>query len=121
MIVRTSYWTKENKKGYENCLAVSVGVPKDFKGERLQDVMPTWAMVKKGYTKVEYFDLLESRGCDPEKILQKCSGRILCCWESDPSECHRLMLIEWLKIKVESKYIPEETIPSKDRAEYKSS
>jgi hypothetical protein len=82
---------------HPNAVGISIGVPKNFTGSVAKELCPTWQMVKHGYTYREYVDLLIWRGVDPRDTYERYKGKIMLCYEGDPTKCHRRYLARWLK------------------------
>jgi len=64
-------------------------------------------MLKQGYTKDEYLNLLDERIDNPPEIYEQLKDNILCCWEKDGSKCHRRYAAEWFESKLSGIEIPE--------------
>jgi hypothetical protein len=59
------------------------------KGRRFSLLAPTKDMHKQGYTKDEYFNLLDQRIDNPAEIYEQIEDKIICYWEKDGNKCHR--------------------------------
>jgi len=95
--MQTSYFA--NYKGLD-AVSIAVGSPKWYSGDKAPELMPTWKMVKAGYSYEEYIELLKSRGLTAGEVYEKYKGKVLLCWEKDRSECHRGMLARWIKEEI---------------------
>src|SRR5260370_27573580 len=80
-------------------VAISRGVPKWFKGRRMLQLAPTWAMLK--MTAEEYnvrFEAILSE-LDPKQVYTELGDKaVLLCWEKPNIErCHRRRVAEWFE------------------------
>jgi hypothetical protein len=102
--MKTSYYAKQEKYNFKDCISISIGM-KWYKGKlpQAKELAPTWKMVMKSkqsgkiYPYQEYISLLQRRGLNPQSIYKKYKGKILLCWEKDPSTCHRRYLARWIE------------------------
>jgi uncharacterized protein (DUF488 family) len=97
-MIYTSYFQNPilKKEPISRQVAISVGLPRwGFKGRRIKELAPTWAMVKlaeKEY-RPEYQKILDK--LNPHDLDLR-EGDILLCWEKPPEFCHRYMVSDWL-------------------------
>lgn len=105
--MQTSFFGNLKNLNVEDVVVVAIGFPKYMpreERERLataKELMPTWDMVKRGYTYAEYVTLIEhDRHVTAEKVLKKYQSKILLCHERDPKECHRRMIARWIKERI---------------------
>ena len=103
MKIYTSYFAINGTN--PSAKAISVTVPKFFKGPRLRRLAPNGVILRglkmdlitlKSYFKI-YRSYLENNISD--EYIQKNihNGDILLCWEKDESMCHRSVLAEFLR------------------------
>lgn len=88
----------------KKAIAISIGVPKWYKGKRLRILAPTWDMVNKHkngkinndtYTR-KYKQILKE--LNAKFVLKSIpSGSILLCWESPGFFCHRRLVAKWIE------------------------
>ncbi len=101
--MKTSYFSNLKSLKTSDVVVIAVGFPRWMKKaqrnelQKAVELMPTWPMVKKGYTYEEYTDLLKSRGVTPEAVIQAYSEKTLLCHEKNAEGCHRRMVARWLK------------------------
>ena len=99
----TSYFARNGKN--PKAVAITVSVPKFYKGKGYPDLAPTWELVeqyKSGkineeeYAKL-YYSLLKERQLTPAKIAEELpDGAILLCYEVSGKFCHRHLVADWL-------------------------
>ena len=112
-MIYTSYFAKVPQlieRGIEP-IAVSRGVPKNWRHRRALALAPSWAMLN--MTDEEYdaeYDKILERN-DPHKFVEWLGdGDVaLLCWEKNPCDCHRLKIAAWL---VKNGYQVQEFDPS---------
>ena len=77
-------------------VAISIGVPPGWKGERCLELAPTRAMLK--MASAEYYRLYDDilAKLDAREIGRRFDGCVLICWEKNPAECHRSYVVKWL-------------------------
>lgn len=98
--MKTSYFGRYKEK---DGISIAIGSPRWFKGEKAKELMPTWTMVKKGYSKKEYIIFLKERGLSTKTIYSNYKDKVLLCWEKEKDitkgikNCHRRYLAEWLE------------------------
>lgn len=107
MKVYTSYYGNVkalNKAGIVP-VGISIGIPKWYSGANLQQLAPTWKMVRE-YSReryiAAYFQILERIGVDEirhsfERMSEWNNGKdiALLCYEKPGDFCHRHLLAEW--------------------------
>lgn len=82
-------------------VAISRGVPKWFKGDKLMELCPSWALIKN--TKLSEQEWVEEYhkevlcNLDPHGIAEKVEGKVLLCWEKPGEFCHRRVVAEWIE------------------------
>ena len=93
-MIYTSYFAKYKKDKLQNGVAISRGVPRGWKGERLIELAPSWDLIKADLTQDEYID----RYCDEvlekldiNKIVKKIKGKTLLCWEESEWFCQEFL------------------------------
>lgn len=102
-MIYTSYYGNAKKLAENGIEIVSVsrGKPKGFTGRSLDCLAPTWAMLKmsdEDYDR-EYEKILTRNNADSIVSFLGSGDVALCCWESNPKDCHRSRIAEWLKAK----------------------
>ena len=85
-------------------IAISIGLPRWFKGRRVTDLAPSWAMLK--LSPEEYdarYDRILTK-LDPKEIAKEIGDKgVMLCWEKpgEPGQswdrCHRRRVAEWLE------------------------
>jgi len=112
-----------NTKGLDNCVAISRGAPKWFRGERAMILAPTWDMLKRNYDQDEYIKKVLSK-LDPSVIYEQYQDNIMLCWERIGDVCHRHWFSEWIEDgtgeKVEEYLSPRE-MKIKEKADLEES
>lgn len=96
-MIQTSYFAKAAKM--DNAVAISIGVPKWFKGERYPALAPSWSLVKESNEKTyreRYYREVLSR-LNPVYVADDLEGKILLCHEKPGDFCHRRLVAEWLE------------------------
>lgn len=98
MKVYTSYFSNPALRSVDagRAVAISVGVPRNFRGRRLLELAPTRAMLK--MPEADYNMLYE--GILSKLVLEDLGlkeGDILLCWEGSGKACHRHMAAAWLR------------------------
>ena len=97
-MIYTSYFKSPILAGIERerKVAISIGVPPNWKGQRYLALAPTRAMLKMSTT--QYYQLYDTilAELDPQKVGQELDGKILICWEKNPADCHRSYVGSWL-------------------------
>lgn len=108
--MQTSFFGNLKNLNVEDVVVVAIGFPKYMpreERERLataKELMPTWDMVKRGYTYLEYVAFIErERKVTAEKIFRTYQSNILLCHERDPKECHRRMIARWIEERIGEK------------------
>lgn len=85
-------------------ISISIGIPNNFNGEIMRELNPPeWLLYsyKNGnitedeYSKIFYEQVLSK--LNPVDIYNKCKGKVLLCYCSKDSFCHRKIVLEWLK------------------------
>jgi hypothetical protein len=106
--LKTSYFAKPGIQENPDALSIALYAPRWWgKGRRFKLLAPTPDMLKQGYTKEEYFNLLDERINNPAEIYEQINDKIICCWEKDGSKCHRRYAAEWFEAKLPGIEIPE--------------
>lgn len=99
-MIYTSYYSNPKLRSKTRLIVgVSIGEPKTQYSILDTSLAPTWAMVRRDYTKEEYFELLEKRNINAKHVIEKYDNNVLCCFEKDENTCHRRWLAEWLEQK----------------------
>lgn len=99
----TSYYAKQKKNNFKDCVAISIKIPYWYKGDSDNELIPTLEMLnkyketKKIYLYNEFIFLLIERGVTAESIYEKYKDKILCCWEKDVNSCHRGYIAIWIE------------------------
>lgn len=97
MKIFTSYFAKSAK--HPRAIAISVGVPSWYDGDRypeLAPTRPTLKMLEQDYTRV-YLGNILSR-LDPIQVANDLGdGAVLLCWEKPGEFCHRQIVAKWLR------------------------
>ena len=96
--MKISYFANK-KLERSDIVSIAIGKPKFAVGMTDGTLAPTWEMVNRGYGREEYWALLESRKVNPYDIVKRYQNKVLCCFEKENSNCHRLFLAEWLTKK----------------------
>jgi hypothetical protein len=100
--MKTPSYQAEKKNNFKDCVAISIGVPKTFKGRIAHELCPTWGMVNAGYSYDQYVELLRKRKVVAQQVLKKYADKVLLCYElkADCDEgrtcCHRHYLAKWI-------------------------
>jgi len=98
----TSYFANLKKIAAEHTdlepVAISVGIPKWFKGRRELRLAPTWAMLKMSSEDYDRHFATILAGLDPAQLAHDLGDRaVLLCWERPGEPCHRRDVAEWLE------------------------
>lgn len=102
-MIFTSYFAKRSVRDSGLIpVAISLSVPKGFRGKRYLTLAPTREMINlahdgktEKYIK-QYTEQILSR-LDPQKVYNELDGCVLLCWEKSGSFCHRRLVAEWLE------------------------
>ena len=89
-------------------ISISVGKPKGWHGLSLDQLAPTWGMLKmsRGDYDKAYMEILGN--LDPLQILAKLPYRsALLCWEEPGVGCHRRIVAQWIEHYVKGQVVPE--------------
>ena len=106
--MQTSYFAKPGIHENPDAISIALYAPKWWEKHRKFSLLaPTNEMLKRGYTKQEYFDLLNERIDNPAEIYEQLKDKILCCWEKTGKPCHRRYVAEWFEAKLPGVKIPE--------------
>ena len=102
-MIQTSYFAKRSVKNSGlTPVAISLSVPKGYKGKRYMELEPTQHMINlahEGRTE-EYTKLYQEQvlaWLDPQKVYEELDGSVLLCWEKAGEFCHRRLVAEWLE------------------------
>ena len=108
--MQTSFFKNIEHLDESHVVVVSIGMPKWMPAEQQKrlkkatELMPTWDMVKRGYTYLEYVAFIErERKVTAEKIFRTYQSNILLCHERDLKECHRRMIARWIEERIGEK------------------
>lgn len=94
----TSYFSKISRNPEIIKKSFSIALKSPFPIKNIPELAPTFLMLKKGYNKQDYKDLiLNIRKINLKEIYEKYKNNILLCWEKDNSNCHRKYLSEILE------------------------
>ena len=84
---------------HPQAVAISVGVPRWYKGKRMLALAPTRPMLKLNepdYRKVYAEQILAH--LSPKGVVAGLKdGDVLLCWEKDGDFCHRHIVADWLR------------------------
>ncbi len=99
--MKTSYFGRMKEIPLHSRVAISLFVPKWYKGRRYMPLVPTREMIqlaKAGNEKEysdQYFDILQK--LDPEQVVNDLFiDTTLLCYEKPPKFCHRHLVASWL-------------------------
>lgn len=93
-------------------VAISIGIPDNFKGEILRELNPTQDLLYKyknklvdeqGYKEIYLNEVLSK--LDAEEIYQKVKGKVICCYCGKNSFCHRKLVLDWLATELSADII----------------
>ena len=112
-------WTSNFKAcgSHPNAVAISIGIPRGWRGRRYLPLAPTRAMLKMSS---ENYDRLYKQilaKLDPRQVYEELGpDTILLCWEKFNASCHRRLVGEWLEqslgiIVPEFGHSREESVP----------
>lgn len=101
-MILTSYFGKKNlKKSGLAPVAISLIVPKTFRGKKYSALAPTWDMLKLAYennydqfVEMYYEHVLD--WLDPEEVYQELDGSVLLTHNNLFPFSHRKLVAEWL-------------------------
>jgi len=107
--MKTSYFAKPGIQENPDAISIALYAPKWWgKGRRFSLLAPTSEMLKQGYTKDEYFNLLDERIKNPAEIYDQLKDNILCMIVFSPGGTHEhnirihggdIRLRSWLRFK----------------------
>lgn len=94
--IKTSYLAKAGK--LPNAVSIAKGQPKWLPEIKTYQVLaPSWKLVnRESYSYEQYYEEVLKR-LDPLKVAEHLDGKILLCWEKDPTHCHRRYVARWLQ------------------------
>lgn len=97
-MIYTSYFRSPYLKNFiGRKVAISVGVPPNWKGQRFLDLAPTREMLKMSIADYnKRYDAILAL-LDPVDVAERLEGCVLICWEKDPLKCHRSYVAKWLE------------------------
>jgi hypothetical protein len=77
-------------------LAICRSTPKDYRGDKNLILAPSWDIIKLPMDKFAplYIQSVLKR-LDVHQLAKMCQDRILLCWEDNPKECHRSLVMDW--------------------------
>ncbi|MBH8599088.1 MULTISPECIES: hypothetical protein [unclassified Thermoactinomyces] len=79
-------------------VAISIGLPKTYKGEREFRLAPTWAMLKMTREAYDRIFLKKLASLDPVQLYQSLGeDAVLLCFEKHNDWCHRRLVAEWFE------------------------
>ena len=102
-------------------VAISVGVPRWFKGRTEIRLAPTRAMLE--YTAKQYDKCFAEilKKLDPREVYESLGeNAVMLCWEKAGLRCHRRWVAEWLEQSLGSE-IPELGVPRAETPTFKTS
>lgn len=91
-------------------ISISITTPTNFKGEKYTDLNPPQYLLDgyksntiswEQYIDIYYAEVLSK--LDPEKVYEDLKGKVICCWCSKDSFCHRHLVMRWLRQKLGDK------------------
>lgn len=115
--MRTSNFARHGSD--PNAVAISLGVPKWFKGRVYKALAPTGDMIhltdEAKYTRLYYERVLNR--LDAKKVAADLGpDAILLCWEKPGDFCHRRLVAEWLYVNAGIK-VPEAATAALEEAQ----
>ncbi|MBA4543979.1 hypothetical protein H1164_13905 [Thermoactinomyces daqus] len=79
-------------------VAISIGLPKMYKGEHEFRLAPTWAMLKMPREEYDRLFLKKLASLDPVQLYQSLGeDAVLLCFEKHNDWCHRRLVAEWFE------------------------
>ena len=79
-------------------VAISVGLPRWYKGDAMRELAPTREMLKMSHEEYEAFMRARLVKLDPEEMYRRLGpDAVLLCWEQPFQPCHRRMVAEWFE------------------------
>jgi len=106
--MQTSYYAKSAKN--PNAVSIAAKCPEWYKGREYKQLAPKYWFFKKYkddgdqefYTKQYYKEVLDL--LDPKKVFEDLGeNAVILCWEKSDKFCHRHIVAEWLRKKLNIK------------------
>lgn len=107
MLIRTSYFAKYKES---NGVSIALKSPEWFKGESYKALAPSWSILGNYQSSLQTKEdqqVYETRyraeilaKLDPETIATALNGKVLLCYERSYDFCHRHIVAQWLKEKL---------------------
>jgi uncharacterized protein YeaO (DUF488 family) len=113
--MKTSYFAKHNRVNFERAVSISRSYPKGFTGWCYRQLAPSWDILceyrrtgdVETYTKRYKEEVLSK--LNPQEVWDDLKeNATLLCWEGSDKFCHRHLVAEWFKEKL-NKSIKEVT------------
>lgn len=115
----TSYYANvKNLPAHLNPIAVSIGLPKWWQGERDKRLAPSWAMMKSPRENYDREFKKQLEKLDARQVYDQLGDNaVLLCYEVPNDWCHRRMVAEWFENEL-GIVVPEYGLDRKDSFPY---
>lgn len=95
-MMQTGYYARHGK--HPNAVAISVGVPRWFRGRRYPALAPDREWLRVDPEKYMRLYAERLRGLDARRVVADLGeDAILLCWEAPGKFCHRRLVAEWIE------------------------
>jgi hypothetical protein len=79
-------------------VAISVGIPRWYRGRREIRLAPTRAMLKMSQEEYDRLFRAKLKELDPKELFDAVGNNgVMLCWEKPGESCHRRLVAEWME------------------------